>query len=88
MQRWVIGLKFGMLIQSSKKRGKLFQIKKEETPVSTVVSSPQHQQTGPVTSSLNHHSTVPTPYVPVITFAAKPASPSESIISERKDKSM
>jgi len=28
MQRWVTGLKFGMLIQSSKKKDKLFQVKR------------------------------------------------------------
>ena len=29
MQRWVTGLKFGMLIESSKKKEKLFQVKKD-----------------------------------------------------------
>lgn len=71
MQRWVTGLKFGMLIQSSKKKDKLFQVKKDEAIVSAT-SSPQNSNANPSQIHL-----IPSTYVPMLSFGiGKPNSPS------------
>lgn len=79
MQRWVTGLKFGMLIQSSRKKEKLFQVKKDEPLASTSSSPPQAANPSPPAPQTH---LAPNSYIPMLSFGAgKPNSPSESIIS-------
>ena len=68
-----------MLIQSSSKKSRLFQPKREEPASPPQLTQPPNLQTDPLL------------HIPPITFPnAKPASPNQSVsaISERKDRSM
>ncbi len=83
LKRWVLCIKLGMMIENSRKKEKLFEVKKEE---SEPPSSPPLVQ-AQISSSLNPNPRHSLPHVPSLAF--RQASPSEivSIIEERREQS-